>query len=552
MKKIFNKKFIIPIFLFLALVGYFCYKNFSKKDNGNQYVLGKAEKDTIVSSVSGTGQISTLDEINIKPKVSGEVSQVYIEVNQKVNQGDLLFELDKENYQEAIDSAQLALDNAEISLDNLRKNKSNAEKDLEDDYRDAFNAISSAFNGLPDIIDNLKPIFTESSIAEKQADIDYYQTVTGFYNGKSFPQDEKKEQFLNLKEKYQTIRYNFFSFSFSPENIDNQLDITLNLIKEIADFAHSGRDIIYFYKETLTRQSLIPPISLSITEAQLTKLNSITTSLDQTVSSLNSLSKKIDQDKTSILNYEKNIQTQEKTIKQKENDLFNARENFANCSIRSPFNGIISQVNVKKGDSVSSGTSLATLVTTEKIAEISLNEIDAAEVKINQKATLTFDALPDLTLTGKVSEIDTVGTVSQGVVSYGVKISLDNDLEKIKPGMSVNAEIIIEAKTDVLALPNNAIKTQGDNRYVELIEGPDEVKNKLKIGSSITLPKEIQIKNQPVEIGISNDTMTEILSGLEEGDIFISSTITKKNKTSQTQSTQQFQIPGMGSQIRVR
>jgi hypothetical protein len=95
-----------------------------------------------------------------------------------------------------------------------------------------------------------------------------------------------------------------------------------------------------------------------------------------------------------------------------------------------------------------------------------------------------------------------------------------------------------------LNLPNSAIKSEGNLRYVQLIDAPKEIKDKLKIGAPIILPKEVKIKNQPVEVGVSNDTLTEILSGVSEGDIVISSKIAPQTQATQTQF--RFQIPGMG------
>lgn len=178
---------------------------------------------------------------------------------------------------------------------------------------------------------------------------------------------------------------------------------------------------------------------------------------------------------------------------------------------------------------------MATIITKQKIAKISLNEIDAAKVKIGQKTTLTFDALPEVTITGKIIDVDTVGTVSQGVVSYGVKIVLDSDDERIKPGMSVTADIITDAKPDILVLPNSAIKSQAGTYYVELMQASGE------------------IRQQSIEIGISNDTSTEIVSGLQEGDMVVSSIISSgQTQTNQTQRTQQFQIPGIDTQMRIQ
>jgi hypothetical protein len=81
-----------------------------------------------------------------------------------------------------------------------------------------------------------------------------------------------------------------------------------------------------------------------------------------------------------------------------------------------------------------------------------------------------------------------------------------------------------------------------------LIDAPKEIKDKLKIGAPIVLPKEVKVKNQPVEVGLSNDTLTEILSGVSEGDIVISSKVNQQTQTIQTQF--RFQIPGMMPQRR--
>ena len=544
-KKIFQKKIIIPLLIVLVLGGYFGYKNFVKKESETRYVTAAVEKGTLIVSVSGSGQVSSLDQIDVKPKVSGEVDEIFVDKDQKVKKGDLLLKLKTKDFESAIDDAKLALDNAKTTLENLKKNKENSQKDLNDDYADAFNAVSGVFNDLPQTMETLESVFTKSSYGGDQADIDYYRSIVGFYSGQSFSKNEKENAFLNIKNKYQTIRNGYLSLSKSalPGVLEEWLKKTSDLVREISDLSRSGRDIISFYKETISKESLITPISLSITETQLTDLTAITTSLDQKISALSSLSKTIDQLKDKISDYDNQIDSQERTIKQKEDALDKAKENYENCFVRANFDGKIAKVNVKKGDTLSSATALFTLISNQKIAEISLNEVDAAKVKIGQKATLTFDALPDSTLTGKVSEIDTVGTVSQGVVSYNVKIVLDMDDERIKPGMSVAADIIVDAKQDVLLVPNSAVKSQQNVYYVQLMEGPEG--KQASYGASNTL------RSQQVEIGLSNDTMTEIVSGLKEGNVVITSAISS-TQTAQTQRTQQFQIPGATPQTQMR
>jgi HlyD family secretion protein len=189
-------------------------------------------------------------------------------------------------------------------------------------------------------------------------------------------------------------------------------------------------------------------------------------------------------------------------LRQKEN-------NYQNYFIKAPFDGLLARLSVKATDSVSSGTVIGTLVSSQKISIITLNEVDVAKVKVGQKAKLKFDAIDGLVMDGTVTTVDLVGTVSQGVVNYNVEITLDNQDERIKSGMSVSAEIIIDTKNSVLTVPNSAIKNQGKNQYVELFAG-----------SSTTPP--IQ-KN--VIVGISNDNITEIIQGLNVGDQVVVRTI---------------------------
>ncbi|MEK9165617.1 MAG: HlyD family efflux transporter periplasmic adaptor subunit, partial [Patescibacteria group bacterium] len=247
---------------------------------------------------------------------------------------------------------------------------------------------------------------------------------------------------------------------------------------------------------------------------------------------------------------ELDIRAKKITVQQKQDALTATQQNLADYYIRAPFNGIIASVNIKKGDSVSS-SAIATLITKQKIAEITLNEIDITKVKSGQKANITFDAVPDLNITGQVAEVDTLGTTTQGVVNYGVKIAFDAQDERIKPGMSLSVSIIIDAKTDTLLVPNSAVKGQGNASYVEVLSTgqteptePNSAEAKI-LGDNInSLPR-----RQPVTIGLSNDTMTEIISGLNEGNQVVTQTTTSTSAQNQSQQNSGFN-PGMMRMIR--
>jgi multidrug efflux pump subunit AcrA (membrane-fusion protein) len=158
---------------------------------------------------------------------------------------------------------------------------------------------------------------------------------------------------------------------------------------------------------------------------------------------------------------------------------------------------------------------------------IPLNEVDVSKVQVGQDVVLTFDALPDLTVAGKVATIDPVGTISSGVVTYNVQIMFDTQDTRVKSGMSISANIITAVKQNVLFVPNAAIKTQGTIKYVQVL-----VNN---------VPQQ-----KVVTIGLSNNTSTEIVSGLNAGDKVITQTITTgAAATTSTTSGSTLRVPGL-------
>ena len=218
--------------------------------------------------------------------------------------------------------------------------------------------------------------------------------------------------------------------------------------------------------------------------------------------------------------------------------------------VKATIDGTITSVNVTNGDSVggsggssqsssnsnssssstgSSTSSSAAIVINDLgslQASIMLNEVDAVQVKINQSVSMTFDAIDDLTLTGKITTLSVTGSESSGVVSYPATISFDLIDSRLKPSMSVTATITTEIKQDVLTVPNSAVKGSGTESYVLLMKDGSPIK------TSVT-------------IGIANDSYTEIVSGLSENDTVVTQTIT--NSSMSSSSTKSSSGSGMGS-----
>ncbi|MBU4370253.1 efflux RND transporter periplasmic adaptor subunit, partial [Patescibacteria group bacterium] len=600
-------------------------------DETVRYTVATVEKDILIVSVSGSGQVTVLDQVDIKPEVSGDIVGIYINKDQEVKTGQLLAELGTKNAQQAIYDAEIVLDDAKEELKDLlsppdvqslrqaevasaqaerdfneaKESYENIEKILDDTERQAEVASAQAerdFNEAKESYENIE-IDTESSLITAYED--GYNTVAAvFLKLSSYMKNLKDvlgteqslkkyitayelilgedslfiQRLLNDYDQSNDLfnkNYVFFITVFQDDDrdtvnelINDTLETTRAIFQTLDSARHMFDAIIvrdYQHLNTASHIDKMKPkidSDASAVSSNISSLQAIKDTIDDTIKNtpdkiedaewaLQSAQEKFDEKKLALEELiagvdPKDIKSQENIVTQKEDALFDAKKKLASCSIRAPFDGVIAEKNdkIKKGDSVSSSTVLATLITKQKIAQISLNEIDAANIKVDQKATITFDALPEVTIVGRVIEIDTMGQVSQGIVSYGIKIIFDTDVEQVKPGMSVTVDIITEAKQDVLILPSSAIKFQEGAYYVELVDANKQFANT----PGTVLPT--QPKRQSVEIGLSNDFSTEVVSGLKEGDIVVVSTInpsavqTTQTKTTQTQG---FQIPGINT-----
>ncbi len=257
---------------------------------------------------------------------------------------------------------------------------------------------------------------------------------------------------------------------------------------------------------------------------------------------------KEDYDDDKADSYDKKIQ--KVTLAQKTNNLADAKENLTDYYIKAPFDGVVTGLSVEAGSSVSRSDTLASVITKEMYAKISLNEVDAVSVDSGDKVMLTFDAIDDLEIEGVVSKIDTIGTVEQGVVYYEVEISFEKGDTKLKPGMSVSAEIFTDSKEQVLTIPVSAVKTGTSGKYVQVLNSSFANKNIQEQESS----KSIYYTEKKVETGISDGVNIEIISGLEENDEIIvkmNSSAQKSTNSSAKESTQGFldsaiRTPGSG------
>lgn len=540
------------ILVVLGLGGYYGWQKFFPAATPVRYVTARVERGVLVSAITGTGQVAASNQVDIKAKTSGDAVSVNAPVGQEVKAGALLVALNASDALKTVRDAQANLDSAKISLAKLteatdpltllqyenslaqaEESKQQYEDDLSKAYEDGFTAVSNVFLDMPTIMSNLNSMLYGNNFEANQSNLDYYANRGG---GSTEADRYKVAGYRdNLDASYKAARTSFdavfddyktASRASSTSTIDTLVAEAYQMTKLAADTVKDFKNFLDYVQDVIEsspgRTATVPALMVT----HQSTLETYTGTTNSHLSSLLSIKQTIDNTKNQIINADRTIsekiisladlkagtdpldlRSAQLVVTQRENTLLDAKEKLADYYVRAPFDGVVAAFTVKKGDSISSGASLGTLITKQEIATVALNEVDVAKVKVGQKATVTFDAIDGLSITGEVVEVDTIGTVSQGVVSYNVKIGFDVQDDRIKPGMSVTVSVILSSKPDVLLVSTAAIKTQSGGSYVEVMASGTP-------------------KRTTVTTGDSNDTMTEITSGLNEGDEVVTQTVT--------------------------
>jgi len=198
-------------------------------------------------------------------------------------------------------------------------------------------------------------------------------------------------------------------------------------------------------------------------------------------------------------------------VQQAQAGLKQLEEQLSYTTIVAPMDGVILSRDVEIGDAVSSILvlgSTATLVMTEgDINEVyvqgKVDEADIAHVYMAQPARIKVESFRDRVFNGKVTKIAPLGVEKDNVTTFEVRVSINNPGGELKANMTANAEIILDEHKGVLMVPESAVLY--DNQKKASVEIPDK---KQKEGK----------RKIPVTVGLSNGSVTEILSGLKEGD----------------------------------
>ncbi len=483
-----HKKTSIFLGIVIVLVLYFVIHAFAKGKTQTAYVLSTVTKGTVVSTVTSSGQISTSSSLDLKPQVSGELLSIRAKAGDKVTKGEVLFTIQATDAARAVQTARNNVASAKLDLESTETSMKNSTTDEDKAVATAYaTLLSSGLQAQP--ADQTTSTYQEPTISGnytlgKEGTI----TVTTYNSqgGVSFNTTGLVTATgLTNSITAQPIGTSGLFIQF-PSSIKGGLTWTIDIPNKNSANYISNENA---YQNALEAQS---------EAADPTGTNAVT------------------------------LQSKELAVTEAENSLASAEETLAQYTVTAPFSGTMATSPEFVGDQVSPSSTLGTLITNDEVVTLSLNEVDVSKVAIGDKATLTFDAVPDLTLTGTVQTVDPVGTVTSGVVNYTVTISLDTQDSRVKSGMSVTAAIQTGIATDVLTVPSAAVKTTNDTSYVLTVPSGDTQTPVPATGTTASQGVYLATApvRTPVETGLTDGTVTEIKSGLTENQSIVTKTVT--------------------------
>ena len=245
------------------------------------------------------------------------------------------------------------------------------------------------------------------------------------------------------------------------------------------------------------------------------------------------------------------VATQSQRIRQEEANLESARYELTKVTITAPIAGVVTRRNIEEGETVvvgtmnNQGTVLATIADLSVIeAEVEVDETDIPSVTLGQAAEVTIDALPDHRFAGVVTEIgnspiQTAAGAGSQATTFKVVVTLNDEIQGVRPGFTCTADITTAVRSDSLAIPIQAAtvravviddaghvvraepeqRSRGVEPAVSAAERPVEgVEAELE---GVFVARQGRAVFVPVETGIAGERYFEALTGVEEGHLVI-------------------------------
>jgi multidrug efflux pump subunit AcrA (membrane-fusion protein) len=494
-----SKKTIV-ILLLIVFVGIVVYLVF-KGDGALEEEFFVAEKQDLFQEVSVVGKVKPAESLNLAFEKTGVLAGIFVENGQRIEKGKLLAQLDSEDAEKKVKDAQVNLENAELALDkiNLEQDQLLRGDVLNKNYEDGMTILSDFYDEATTILNSLDDILFKSTLDTRQENIEYYVEYGEEFSGE--PQRLRRLH-REAEEIHQDGLVDYqLAERGSGELRDKAINSGQDLAVKLAEIIKSSKDIIRHLQDFLVEENLTHGKE-SIINSHVSALDEHDSSVDDYLEDLTVIINTINDyyDETESLPLD--VRTQELLVKQRENELADAKNNLEKYFLYSPINGLVSKLDLEKGEIITANVSVIGVISESQFEIVAdIYEEDIVKIKIGAPVEISLPAFPKETFKGSVIFLDVAEKIVDRVVYYEVKIGFDEDLpEGIKSTMTADVIIQTDRRDNVLVVPEDAVQNVDGKTMVGVLQNGE-------------------IEEKEIEIGLegSND-MVEVLSGLKEGE----------------------------------
>ena len=488
-----NWKWLVPVVVVAAAGAVFLIGGGNKAASGDvTYAETTPVRQDVSNSLSGTGTLNPANTYTVKSLVDGKILTGDFEEGDKVEEGDVLYTIDSSDASTNLEKASIALQQAQRSYDktvDLQYVRAEVDgtvsslKVAKGDQVTSGQEVAVIRDSSKMLLNLLFPAADAANFSVGQsADVvldGTFETLKGTITAVTGT-DELSTG--NLLVRTVTIRVN----NAGGLTTAQAATASVNGVSSIASATFA-----YQAERTLTALASGTVSAINVQEGDAVSKGDIIIELtgDELTES---------------------IQSASESLRSAEISMQNQQDNMSNYTITSPISGTIIEKDAKQGDALTSGSTLCVIYDLSYLEMvINVDELQIGALSVGQKVQLTADAVTDKTYVGTVTRVSMKGSSSGGTTTYPITIRIDNT-DGLRPGMNANAEIVVAEANNALVVPNAAVirggyvlvskKSPSAANAVEDMDAPDGY---------------VYVK---VETGVSDDSYTEIKSGLQEDD----------------------------------
>ena len=489
-----NWKWLVPVVCIAALGGWFVLRPGKAQDTNVDinYVQVSPSKRDISNTLSGTGTLNPANTYNVKSLVAGKVLTSTIEEGDIVEEGDVLYTVDSSDAATKVEQASIALQQAQRSYDktadrqNVRAEVAGVVSSLKVSKGDEVTSgqevavirDSSRMTLQLEFPAADAATFSVGQTAEVTLD-GTFETLTGTVTAVTGTDALSTG---NLLTRTVTIAVR----NAGGLTTAQAATATINGVSCIA-----AKNFEYQAERTLTTLTAGTVTAINVKEGGTVNKDDIVLQISG-------------EDLTEA------VQSAAESLRSAELNMDNLQEAMNNYTITSPISGTVIEKNAKTGDALATGADLCTIYDLSYLVMvINVDELQVSSLSVGQSVQVTADAVPDKTYTGTVTRVSMKGNSSGGTTTYPVTVRID-EIDGLRPGMNANAEIVVAEAKNTLSVPNAAVVRGG---YVLVTEDSPSAVN---ADPGMIAPDGYVYV--PVKTGVSDDSYTQIISGVTGND----------------------------------